>query len=119
MNETINEMRRQRDRRLRRRLLETLYSARAFAPSGWYGTRAMVDLLAAAGAAVEDEAHAMGLLTDLVNKGLIELRDTRTRKLQPYGLGCLDARIVARGSSLVEETEPPDADIEDERLPNA
>lgn len=113
------EFRRQRDRRLRRRLLETLYNARAFAPSGWYGARSLVDLVntaAPADANIEDEAHAMALLRDLENKGLVEHRDTRTRKLQAYGLTYLDARITARGSSLMEETLPADSDIEDERI---
>lgn len=111
--------RRQRDRRLRRRLLETLYNARAFAPSGWYGARSLVDLVntgATAGAGIEDEMHALALLRDLEAKGLIEVLDQRTRKLQAYGLTHLSARITSGGASLIEETAPVDLDIEDERI---
>ena len=106
-----------RDRRLRRRLLDTLHGARVGPLGGLYGRKLVdiVDTCSPPGQRSEGDAHAEGLLQDLVAKSLIAREDRRKRSSQPYGLDYLLYRITAAGSSLVEETYRPDPDIEDDR----
>ena len=112
------EANRQRDRVLRRNMLRTLHNARIVPMGGLSGTalRREVEAITAASDQFEDEAHVIGLGRDLVNKGLVEETDQRTRKTQRFGLEFLFYRVTAKGSGLVNETLPPDPDVEDERL---
>jgi hypothetical protein len=106
-----------RDRRLRRRLLSTLHAARV-SPRGGLHARQLVEIVAAAvppADRFEDDGHAIGLLQDLVNKGLATLTDERTRRSQAFGLDYLFAAITNRGSMLLNETIEPDPDVDDER----
>jgi hypothetical protein len=106
-----------RDRRLRRRLLEALQDSRVAPLAGMYG-RALVDIVhgyASPSQGFEDDTHAIGLLQDLVNKGLILRADKRSRRSQPFGLDHLLYAITASGSSLLAETAGPDKDIDDDR----
>lgn len=113
--EQLDAADRERDKRLRRRMLFLIHTAR-IAPEGGISGRRIVDLVSANSAdAFEGDGHAMGLLMDLERKGLIEVRDLRTRRSQIYSLDYQRALVTAMGSSLIRETIPPDADIDDER----
>lgn len=105
------------DRRLRRKLLSALHHARV-GPRGGFNARQLKDALDATLPPAEqfhDDDHAVALLRDLEAKGLVVLADERTRRTQRFGLDYLFARITAKGSSLINETLPADADIDDER----
>lgn len=106
-----------RDRRLRRRLLNTLHGARVGPLGGLHGRKLaeLVDGNSPPAQGFEGDSHAEGLLQDLVAKSLIAKEDLRKRRSQSYGLDYLLYRITAKGSSLVEETGAPDPDIEDDR----
>ncbi len=107
-----------RDARLRKLMLRTLFHARSTAPTGAiYGTGLMeeAESFASPGDRFEGEGHAIGLLRDLEAKGLVEVKDARTRRSQMFALSWLLCRITAKGISLKLETIPPDPDIDDER----
>lgn len=110
---------RQRDRRLRRRMLSTLHLSRAMSPRGGLGGRALKDLVDGVmpgGQGFEGDRHAMELARDLVNKGLAEESRLPMRRGQAFGLDFAFFKVTAKGSGLVEETVPPDADIDDDRI---
>jgi hypothetical protein len=108
-----------RDLRLRRRLLLLMHAARVRPESGWIGGRFLVDVVdgsaAGSGACFTDDAHATGLLRDLVAGGYAESRDTRTKRYQPEGLDFTAYRITNRGVALVEQQLDPDPLVEDDR----
>jgi hypothetical protein len=109
---------RQRDRRLRRRMLSTLHLAR-IGPGGGLGGRVLRDLVDGAMPSTQqttDDDHALGLVRDLVAKGLATETDQRTHKRQRFSLDHLFFRVTAKGSSLWNETIPPDPDVEDQRI---
>src|SRR3712207_5540337 len=111
---------RKRDLRLRRRLLLLMHAARVRPESGWIGGRFLVDVVDGAacgtGTCFTDDAHATGLLRDLVAAGYVEERDDRTKKYQPAGLDYTAYRITVRGVALVEEQVEPDPLIDDDRV---
>lgn len=107
-----------RDRRLRRRLLSTLSSARAYGPTGAIGGRTLcdtVDSVMPRDQRLEDDEHAIGLLRDLELKGFAEATDTRKRRSQAFSLDVMEYRITAAGQSLLDETRAADPDVDDER----
>jgi len=108
-----------RDRRLRRAILQSLHRARANESGGWISGRFLFDVLGyscPSSAGPESDSHLLALLRDLVAKKLVEERDDRDRRSQSFSLDRLSFRVMAMGSSLCEETIPPDPDIDDERI---
>jgi hypothetical protein len=107
-----------RDRRLRRALLFTVHSARG-SITGGIGGQTLLDV-AQAGCAddrgFEDNDHAIQLIRDLENKGLAIVRIAGMRRHQRIQPMHLHVRITDKGSRLINETEPPDPDIDDERV---
>jgi hypothetical protein len=113
---------RKRDLRLRRRLLMLMHAARVRPEQGWATGRFLVDVADGAlpgPACFEDDAHAIGLLHDLVAGGYAERRDDRRRRRQPEGLDFTSYRITHKGVALVEEHIEPDPLIEDDRMRRA
>lgn len=115
----MEQVKRQRDRRLRRRLLDVLHAARGGPSSGFISGTMLRDLYGDQSMArerCESDEHLMQLMRDLTNKGLVEGKDTRVYKREPWGLDVLEYRITATGSSLINETVTPDPDIDDARI---
>ena len=102
-----------RDRRLRRAMLDALQASRGQRLAGIRG-RMLVDVMPAGG--VEDDAHAMGLIRDLVNKGLADAKDLTIRRGQTYGPDYVFVSITDRGSRLLRGGIEADPDVDDERL---
>jgi hypothetical protein len=115
---------RRQEARLRWRLLLALHAGRTGDAGGWLRGRFLADLNLPgsfapgypAGDAVEDEA-LLGLLRDLVAKGLAEESDRRVYRHERHGLDTLSYRITAAGISFVNQTAAPDPDIDDGRIP--
>ncbi len=109
----------ERDKRLRRSLLSALDGAKVHGISGDLDGITLRDVVACAlpdGQGFEDDAHAIGLIRDLRNKGLVEEQIVGMRRGQRVGLSHMRLKITARGSSLLNETLPVDPDIDDERV---
>ena len=110
---------RKRDLRLRRHLLMLMHAARVRPEQGWATGRFLVDVvdgLLPGAACFEGDAHATGLLHDLVAGGYSERRDDRWNTRQPEGLDFTSYRITHKGVALVEEHIDPDPLIDDERV---
>lgn len=113
-----------RDRRLRSRLLRMLHDTRGNDHGGWHTARYFADLLRLmpGGPGEKPAAGRVGdqlvidLLRDLVAKGFTEERDDRDYEDQDYGADVLSFRVTAAGSSYVNQTLPPDADLPDGRI---
>jgi hypothetical protein len=111
-------MARGRDRRLRKHLLKAVYECR-ISPSGWASAPTLyqsADEIPSESERFEDERHCIGLLRDLVIKGLIEERQTTRKPCEAFSLLHLEYRILARGLSLHLESVPLDPDIDDGRI---
>ncbi len=110
---------RERDRRLRRRLLAALFDCRT-SPSGWTGALKLRDMADNASSAEEErfqtELHCVALLRDLATKGLAEERRKAQKRGQVFGLRHLKYRILAAGLDLHLEAAPPDPLIDDDRV---
>lgn len=106
-----------RDRRLRRRLLDSLHNARIGPLGGMYGRRLIeiIDSTMPPAQGFEGDLHAEGLLQDLIAKGMVSKSDNRRRTSQSYGLDYLLYKITASGTSNVLQTDETDPDIEDDR----
>jgi len=107
-----------RDRRLRKRLLFVL-SLCLDSPKGGMNGRPLVmnvneDVIDEL--AFEDDAHAMRLIRELVNKGLIAEERLTQRKFERFGPEFVFLRITDRGSMLLREEIPVDPDVDDERI---
>jgi hypothetical protein len=110
---------RKRDLRLRRRILQLLHAARVHEHGGWASGRFVVDVIDGAttpAGSFGDDAHAAGLLRDLVAGGYVEQRDDRAKGYQPRSLDFISFRITHRGTALVEEQIDPDPLVEDDRV---
>jgi hypothetical protein len=110
---------RERDRRLRRYLLNVLHAGRNGLNGGELGGEFLRDCVngtLAPGQTFEDDNHVISLLRDLVNKGLAEERTLQRRRGEGFYLRHVVAKVTAKGSSLINETIPPDPDIDDERI---
>lgn len=108
----------ERDKRLRRRLLQMLYLARSESPTGFLGATMLVDLVNSplpSDQRTKDDRHAIGLLRDLVHKQLATEELVGLRRSDELALKHLKYRITAAGSGLMLETRPADPDIDDER----
>lgn len=109
----------QRDRRLRRRLLQVLHLARNDSPTGYLSGGVMVELINNGQPRewqIKDERHAITLLRDLVDKALATEQIVGLRSNEEeISIRNLRCRITAAGKSLLLETLPPDPDIEDGR----
>jgi hypothetical protein len=108
----------ERDRRLRRQLLFALYLSLNAPKAGMYGAALVTNVneVADAGMEFDDADHALRLMRDLANKGLIlEQRLTR-RRGQAFGPEFLFLRITDRGAQLCREEIEPDRDIYDDRV---
>jgi len=111
-------LQRVRDRRLRRRLLTTIFELRT-GRSGWASAELLRDVVndvSPPDEGFETDQHCLGLLRDLEIKGLIQERQTKSRKGEKFGLGHLQYRILGLGISLENESVPPDPDIYDDRI---
>jgi hypothetical protein len=115
---TMDSIRIHRDRRLRRRLLGTLYAVRG-EPSGGLGGRVLItvaDGMMSQDGRFQNERHAMTLLRDLEGRGYVSLQDTRKHpRMETYGLDYLTVRITSKGVDLVDENVPVDPAVEDDR----
>ena len=111
---------RKRDLRLRRRILNLLHAARSRPEFGWADGRFVFDMVnsvtPAANQQLQDDAHCLGLLRDLVAAGYVEHRDQRVRTHEREGLDSSVYRITARGTALVEEHIDPDPLVDDDRV---
>jgi hypothetical protein len=110
---------RRRDRRLRLRLLQMMHAARIRPDQGWVTGRFVVDVVDGAlpaGHGFADDAHAQGLLRDLVAGGHVEARDDRTKAYQPANLDFTCYRITYQGIALVEQQIGPDPLVDDDRV---
>lgn len=108
----------QRDRRIRRRLLAALHQMRGNESDGWATGQFLVDAVSGYVPRDEvpsDEDHALNLLRDLVNGGYAEERDDREYIQQPFGLRYMSYRVTHKGSQLWLEYLEPDPMIEDDR----
>jgi hypothetical protein len=114
----FDEGKKKRDKKLRKRLLMVLHSALNQSPTGELSGPGAMDL-AALGAygdqGFEDEAHALRLARELVNKGLITERIIGLVRGERFDLRHTAYRITDKGSSLFLETAPPDPDVDDRR----
>jgi hypothetical protein len=63
-----------------------------------------------------DRQEIIGLARDLVHLGLLEERDTRERRNQPFCLDFLMYSITAKGSGLLAGVEPKQPLVDDERI---
>lgn len=111
-------LKRERDRRLRRSLLELLYLARGTAPlRGVSGRRAVasVEQSMVSDMRFESDRHATQLLQDLSDKGLITLQRGTRRKGEELTPDHLFARISDAGARLFREEAPADPDVWDPR----
>lgn len=113
---------RARDRRLRRRLLRSLNQSRV-SPTGGIDGQTLMDLVdpvpsrgGQGGQGFEDGEHFIRLVRDLKNKQMAEIDISGMRVGQRLAPHHLHIRVTDKGSRLVNETEPPDPDIEDERV---
>lgn len=109
-----------RDRRLRRRLLQTLHAVRVSPRGGLHGRRLIeiVEATLSPGELFESDDHAIGLLKDLEAKGYATLADERKYpQRQRYSLDWLFAAVTDRGSMLIRETMARDPDVADARDP--
>ncbi len=108
-----------RDRRLRRSILTALAGAKRFGPAGDLDGITLRDV-AQAGLPeqqqFEDEAHAIGLIRDLVAKEMISESRTGLRRGERFGLRHMRLAILDKGTRLLNETLPVDPDIDDERV---
>ena len=110
---------RKRDKRLRRKLLNTLKLSRAHSPSGYLGgetLRDLVDGVMARDQRFEDERHALELMLDLVNGGYAERKNLTRRRNEQFGLRHVELRITDKGLKLWSEEIPPDPLIDDDRI---
>src|SRR5689334_13192770 len=117
MSPTLIDQR--RDLRLRRRILQVLHAARVHPDAGRMCGQCVVDVIDGATPAAQrfvDDAHARGLLRDLVSASYVEERDDRWLKRQRATLELTSYRIAHRGVALVEQQVDPDPLVEDERL---
>lgn len=111
-------LKRERDRRLRRSLLEVLYLARGTAPlRGVSGRRAVasVEQSIVSDMRFESDCHAVQLLQDLADKGLVSLERKTRRKGEAVTPDHLFARVTDAGARLYREEAPADPDVWDPR----
>lgn len=106
-----------RDRRLRRGILVSLHHARGFVRGGLSG-QTLMDLVTPAGdgQGFEDAEHCIRLIRDLELKGMIDRKIEGLRRNQRLQPSHLFVSITDKGSRLINETEPIDPDIDDERV---
>lgn len=110
---------RKRDLRLRKRLLQVLHAARVRPEQGWLSGRFLYDVVDGAspgGQSFDGDAHAAGLLRDLVSGGYADERDDRWKTYHPANLDFTSYRITHRGTALVEQRIEPDPLVEDDRV---
>ena len=102
-----------RDARLRNRILRLLNDSRPFVIHG----NQIVDATDGFnGDDIEDDAHALRLLGDLANLGMIATADRRTHRSQELVPGLLDCTVTAKGSRFVMGGEPAEVMIKDGRI---
>lgn len=113
------EIQREKDRGIRRRMLSMLLKARKSPMGGLSGStlREMVDNVGyAAGEVCDDEGHALLLVRSLAGKGMVRETFLPRKKSLRFDLSCVFYRILDKGERLLNETEPPDPDIADDRI---
>jgi hypothetical protein len=112
----INPATIKRDKRLRRRLLDALYTQRG---NGHCTGRFLLDALQMylpPGDRFQSDAHILALLVDLVSKGYVAERDDRERHTDPNTIDYRSYVITGHGVSLIEQSIAADPDIEDDRI---
>ena len=108
---------RERDKRIRRRMLFVLHEARSSPKNGLHA-RLLCDVLRrsmAHGQSITDDGHAMGLIRDLVNAGYVTETRLERRRGQEHGIDTMFVQITAKGSQLWLEQIPPDPLVDDNR----
>lgn len=112
------QARKDRDRRLRRSVLEVLYLCRGTAPLRGISGRAVrlqVDGSVVSELRTESDRHLLELLHDLQAKGLINVERGVRRKNEDPTPDTVFARITDAGSRLYREEAAPDPDVYDPR----
>lgn len=107
------------DRRLRYELLKLLHAERINPCGGWVTARYALDIVSMPMTIADrppSEDRVMGLLTDLVDKGLAIFEDNRNERGQVYGVDYATYKITGNGTSFVLRSRPADADIDDGRI---
>ena len=109
----------ERDRRLRKSLLASLYLAKAYAPTGELGGQALYDNVHGKNGwadRFDSPDHAIRLVRDLVARGYVAERRTAIRAGEPLAPRHLILSCTDKGADLYLEHLPPDRLVEDERL---
>lgn len=114
---------RERDRTLRRAILDVLYHNRASVIGGWTRGRFVARVLAdttefgdeLSVEPRERDELLLSLMHDLMSKGYITIRDNRRLLNETYGLDVVSVAITGRGVDLCTAAIPPDPAIADER----
>jgi hypothetical protein len=109
----------ERDKRLRRKILWTLRIVMGVNGSMEAGGRFILDQvngIMPPGQQIEDDEHAVRLLRELKQYGLVEERDARKRKEQRFGLDWLQYKISGEGLALLNESRAPHPEVWDERM---
>src|SRR5688500_14600975 len=93
----LNAAKRNRDKRLRRRILMTLYIARGFG-NGRLSGRALKENAEGgmpSDQQFEDDTHAMSLIRDMILKGYVEEHKRQRRRGEQPGLEHVELSITA------------------------
>lgn len=115
------EINRRRDAKLRFVLLSQLYHARGRYPSGGVSGPTLMLFAQSAmpneGVEFEDEAHAMQLIRDLIDRGLAEWATKPRAASERFALKHVTmAKITAKGSDLHDWLIDPDPAVDDGRV---
>jgi len=109
----------ERDKRLRRALLDLLYLIRGASPSGFSSGSFLVDSInkgLSRDQRVENDRHGISLLRVLEGMNMIDLRKSGLRRDDAVELKNLHCKITADGVALKTELSPPHPLIDDDRV---
>lgn len=111
--------RKKREKRLRAKLLLVLQVTSRTAPTGFISARLLVDQadgLMGPKQGFDDDAHALGLIRDLVRAGFAEEKPLGERRRgQSFGVDFLQCGITDKGGQLAEQLIPPHPLVDDDR----
>ncbi len=115
----LEEAKKTRDMKLRRRLLDVAKIANGLAPNQRLSATMLVSEvhgLSPLGMGIEDETHARTLLGELVSLGLLQQFDSRRKRTDARDLDHLEYGITAAGIELLMGARPAHPMVDDERL---
>ena len=110
---------RERDRRLRRAILQTLRFCMTTSPSGSLGAQSLADLVNGplpSDQRFEDASHVIRLARELVEKNMVREKIIGLRRGERLELRHLLYAITGEGVGLLTESRPIDLDIDDDRV---